>query len=217
MKKYIITAALGLALAAAITGDAMSEEKAVATFAGGCFWCMEPPFDKVDGVLSTTSGYTGGKVDNPTYKQVCDGTTGHAEALRVEYDPTRVSYRDLLEVYWRNIDPTTPNRQFCDYGDQYRPEIFYHDEEQKRLAEASKERVEASGLFDKVAVRISEAGPWYDAEDYHQDFYKKDPDRYYSYRKGCGRDARLSDLWDRWEGPILPDDMEKAETAGGGS
>jgi len=227
MRKHIITAALGILMAATIagdamsgdtmSGDAMSEEKAVATFAGGCFWCMEPPFDKVDGVLSTTSGYTGGKVENPTYKQVCDGTTGHCEALQVEYDPTRVSYRDLLEVYWRNIDPTTPNRQFCDYGDQYRPEIFYHNESQKRLAEESKARVEASGLFDKVVVRITKAGPFYDAEDYHQNFYLKEPDHYHRYRTGCGRDNRLHALWDRWKGPILPpDESEAAETAGGG-
>jgi len=206
MRNRMITAALGIALAAMTTGDAMSEEKAVATFAGGCFWCMEPPFDKLDGVLSTTSGYTGGKIENPTYKQVCDGTTGHAEALRIEYDPAQVTYRELLEVFWRNIDPTTPNRQFCDYGDQYRPEIFYHDAEQKRLAEASKQRLEDSGLFDKIAVRITEVSKWYDAEEYHQDFYKKEPDHYYRYRTGCGRDDRLGDLWDRFEGPILPED-----------
>jgi peptide-methionine (S)-S-oxide reductase len=206
MTNRMMTILLAGVLAAMTTGDAMSEEKAVATFAGGCFWCMEPPFDKLDGVLSTTSGYTGGKIENPTYKEVCAGTTGHAEALRVEYDPARITYRELLEVFWRNVDPTTPNRQFCDYGDQYRPEIFYHDDEQKRLAEASKANLEASGLFEKIAVRVTKVSTWYDAEDYHQDFYKKDPDRYYSYRKGCGRDDRLGDLWDRFEGPIVPED-----------
>jgi peptide-methionine (S)-S-oxide reductase len=192
MTNRMMTILLAGVLAAMTTGDAMSEEKA--------------PFDKLDGVLSTTSGYTGGKIENPTYKEVCAGTTGHAEALRVEYDPARITYRELLEVFWRNVDPTTPNRQFCDYGDQYRPEIFYHDDEQKRLAEASKANLEASGLFEKIAVRVTKVSTWYDAEDYHQDFYKKDPDRYYSYRKGCGRDDRLGDLWDRFEGPIVPED-----------
>jgi peptide-methionine (S)-S-oxide reductase len=180
------------------------EKTAIATFAGGCFWCMEPPFDKVDGVISTTSGYTGGAIDNPTYEQVCSGTTGHAEALQVTYDPSKATYAQLLEVFWRNVDPTTPNRQFCDTGDQYRPEIFYHTDEQKRLAEASKSNLEASGHFKKIAVRITPAKEFYPAEDYHQDFYKKNPDHYHRYRMGCGRDARLDDLWSDFEGPIVP-------------
>ena len=206
MKTIIMAASLFLVLAwgtHATGADETNEEKtnkseekkAIATFAGGCFWCMEPPFDKTQGVISTVSGYTGGKIENPTYKEVCSGTTGHAEALRVEYDPSKVTYEELLEVFWHNIDPTVKNRQFCDYGDQYRPEIFFHGEEQQRLAEASRKELEASGRFKKVEVRVTEAKVFYPAEDYHQDFYKKDPDRYYSYRKGCGRDDRLGELW----------------------
>lgn len=204
MKTSIIAGAIFLALAwGAAEADEMNEEKtnksnketAIATFAGGCFWCMEPPFDKTKGVISTVSGYTGGALENPTYKEVSSGVTGHAEALRVEYDPSTVTYEQLLDVFWLNIDPTTKNRQFCDYGDQYRPEIFYHGEEQKRLAEASKKTLEDSDRFKKVEVRITEAKVFYEAEEYHQDFYKKNPEHYYRYRDGCGREARLYDLW----------------------
>ncbi len=168
----------------------------VATFAGGCFWCMEPPFDALDGVLSTTAGYTGGSNEYPAYKEVSEGKTGHAEALQVRYDPRKITYVVLLDVFWRNIDPTTANRQFCDWGSQYRSAIFYHNDEQKRLAEESKTELEKSKRFDKpIATEIVRAPTFYPAEAYHQDYYKKNPDNYTSYRKGCGRDARLNELW----------------------
>jgi len=168
----------------------------VATFAGGCFWCMVPPYDKLDGVASVTSGYTGGRVENPTYEQVSAGGTGHAEAVQVLYDPRKIRYEKLLEVFWRNIDPTVSNRQFCDHGDQYRSEIFYHTEEQKRLAERSKAAIEKSKTFqDPIVTKITSASAFYPAEEYHQDFYKKNPIRYKFYRYNCGRDRRLEELW----------------------
>ena len=169
---------------------------ATATFAGGCFWCMEGPFDELDGVLSTTSGYTGGYTANPTYAQVSAGVTGHAEAVEVAYDPQRISYQELLTVYWRNIDPTTPNGQFCDHGDQYRPAIFYHNEAQRRLAEASKEEIERTKTFSApIVTEITQATEFYPAEEHHQDYYRKNPIRYKFYRLTCGRDARLTELW----------------------
>lgn len=168
---------------------------ASAIFAGGCFWCMEPPFDKLDGVAKTTSGYIGGQEKNPTYKQVSAGVTGHTEAVEVLYDPAKVSYEELLHVFWRNIDPTVENRQFCDRGSQYRTEIFYQDEGQKELAEASKAELETSGRFARVVTEITPAGTFYPAEGYHQDYYKKNPVRYKTYRLGCRRDARLEELW----------------------
>jgi len=167
---------------------------AKATFAAGCFWCTEADFDKVPGVVSTTSGYTGGTTKNPTYQQVSAGVTGHAEAVEVLYDPTKVTYEQLLDHYWKNVDPLTADRQFCDVGNQYRPVIFYHDEAQKRAAEASKARVQK--LFkEPVVVQIVPAGPFYRAEEYHQDYYKKNEVRYKYYRFGCGRDRRLQLLW----------------------
>ena len=169
---------------------------AVAVFAGGCFWCMEPPYDKLPGVISTISGYTGGKVANPTYEQVSAGGTGHAEAVQVRYDPTRISYATLLDVFWRNIDPVAVDRQFCDVGSQYRSAIFPVTPEQRRLAEASKRKLESSGRFDRpIATRIEPAATFYPAEDYHQDYYKKNPVRYKFYRWNCGRDQRLQELW----------------------
>jgi peptide-methionine (S)-S-oxide reductase len=167
-----------------------------ATFAGGCFWCMEPPFDSLDGVVSTTSGYTGGHTLNPTYQQVSAGGTGHAEAVEILYDPKKISYQRLLDVFWHNVDPTAGDHQFCDYGNQYRSEIFYHNNEQKRLAEASRAALEASKPFkDPIVTQISPAGTFYRAEGYHQDFYKKNPIRYKFYRYNCGRDERLKELW----------------------
>ena len=168
---------------------------ATATFAGGCFWCMEPPFDKLEGVVSTTSGYTGGQVDNPTYEQVSAGGTGHAEAIQIVYDPAKVSYETLLRVFWRNVDPTVKDRQFCDVGHQYRTAIFFHNDEQKRLAEESKAELLASGKVAQVYTEIVPAGPFYPAEEYHQDYYQKNPLRYKYYRWGCGRDKRLEELW----------------------
>lgn len=167
-----------------------------ATFAGGCFWCMEPPFDALDGVISTTSGYTGGQVVKPSYKQVSAGGTGHAEALRVIYDPKRINYTKLLDVYWHNVDPVAKDRQFCDSGNQYRPAIFYHGAEQKRLAEEYKQRLITSGRFKRpITVGIEAAGPFYAAEEYHQDYYLKNPVRYKFYRWNCGRDQRLHEVW----------------------
>jgi peptide-methionine (S)-S-oxide reductase len=168
----------------------------VATFAGGCFWCMEQPFDRIPGVVATISGYTGGRTVNPTYEDVSSGRTGHAEAVDVIYDPRKVSYEKLLEVFWVNVDPTTKDRQFCDSGPQYTSAIWYHDEEQRRAAEASRAQVEKTKTFKApIVTRIEMAGPFYPAEDYHQDFYLKNPVRYQLYRKGCGRDARLHELW----------------------
>ena len=169
---------------------------ATATFAGGCFWCMEPPFDKLDGVISTTSGYSGGTLKDPSYKQVSRGGTGHAEVLQVVYDPDKVSYAELLDVFWHNIDPTRIDGQFCDHGSQYRSEIFYHDNEQKQLAEQSKAALVELKPFEKpVLTEVTQASVFYPAEDYHQDYYKKNPVRYKFYRYGCGRDSRLEELW----------------------
>ena len=172
-----------------------------ATFAGGCFWCMEPPFDKLPGVVSTTSGYTGGRTQNPTYEEVSAGGTGHAEAIRVVFDPAKVSYGRLLEVFWHNIDPTVKDRQFCDVGSQYRAAIFYHTEEQKRLAEASRAQLEKAKPFkEPIVTPVQPAGDFWPAEEYHQDYYRKNPVRYHYYRAGCGRDDRLRQLWGKSEG-----------------
>jgi peptide methionine sulfoxide reductase msrA/msrB len=172
-----------------------------ATFAGGCFWCMEPPFDAVPGVYSTTSGYAGGRVKNPTYEQVSSGGTGHAEVLRVGYDPQRVTYGQLVAVFWRNVDPTDGGGQFCDRGTQYRPAIFYETEQQKQAALAAKKELEASGRLKRpVVVEVAPLGAFYAAEDYHQDFYKKSAFRYKSYRMGCGRDRRLEAIWGKEAG-----------------
>jgi len=180
--------------AGAVEQAAGTEERAIATFAGGCFWCMEPPFDELEGVIATTSGYTGGHKKDPTYKEVSAGGTGHTEAVQIVYNPKKVSYAKLLEVFWRNIDPLTKDAQFCDKGSQYRSGIFYHDEEQRRLAEESSTQVQAR--FQKpVVTEIVAASQFYPAEEYHQDFYKRNPVRYYTYREGCGRDRRLQDLW----------------------
>lgn len=174
-----------------------SNQLAKATFAGGCFWCMEPPYDKLDGVVSTTSGYAGGPEKNPTYEQVSSGTTGHAEVVQVVYDPNKVSYEKLLQVFWHNVDPLTPNAQFCDHGPQYRTAIFFHDAEQKRLAEASKRALEAGGkLPGPIVTQIAPLDDtFYPAEEYHQDYYVKNPLRYKLYRGNCGRDRRLEQLW----------------------
>jgi peptide-methionine (S)-S-oxide reductase len=165
---------------------------AKATFAGGCFWCMEPPFERLKGVVSVTSGYTGGQKVAPTYEEVSSGMTGHQESVEVLYDPRQVSYAKLLDVFWHNVDPTNNQGQFCDDGGQYRTAIFYHDAEQKRLAEASKAALEKRM---KVYTAIRPAGPFYAAEEYHQDYYKKNPIRYKFYRLNCGRDHRLEQIW----------------------
>jgi peptide-methionine (S)-S-oxide reductase len=182
--------------------EAVPPGAAIATFAGGCFWCMEPPFDKLDGVLSTTVGYTGGTMQNPTYKDVSKGGTGHAESVQITYDPNRISYEKLLDVFWHNVDPTSTGGQFCDWGDQYRSEIFYHTPEQKRLAEQSKANLEKSKPFkEPVVTRITAAGKFWPAEEYHQKYYQKNPLRYKFYRYGCGRDKRLEELWGKPASP----------------
>jgi len=191
-------AGLLLALAAATawsqTNPAAKTETAI--FAGGCFWCVEADFDKVDGVVATTSGYVGGRKENPTYQEVSAGGTGHAEAVRVEFDPTRISYQQLLEKFWPTIDPTVKDRQFCDIGSQYRTGIFPLNEQQMKTALASKAALERSKPFKQpIVTEIVMAGTFYPAEDYHQDYHDKNPIRYAFYRRNCGRDARLKELW----------------------
>ncbi len=192
-----VPALLALAcLPAFAQGPHVPPGHAVATFGGGCFWCMEPPYDKLPGVKATISGYMGGRSANPTYQQVTTGTTGHVEVLQVVYDPKKVSYEKLLEVFWVNIDPTVRDRQFCDSGNQYRSVVFYHDEAQRKAAEASKATVENTKPFkEPIVTPLEMASAFYPAEDYHQDYYVKSPTRYYQYRAGCGRDARLKSLW----------------------
>ena len=206
LKGWLRASLLGLGLIAADPGISQSKSEPVgkdlpsglarATLAGGCFWCMEAPFDKLDGVISTTSGYIGGKTKNPTYQEVSAGACGHTEAVDIVYDPKKVTFAKLLEVFWVNIDPTVKTRQFCDQGSQYRPEIFYHNADQKREAEASKAALSKSKPFKAdIVVDITAASDFWAAEDYHQDYYKKNPLRYKYYRNGCGRDARLKELW----------------------
>jgi len=168
--------------------------RATATFAGGCFWCMEPPFERLPGVISVVSGYTGGPKTEPTYEEVSSGETGHAESVEVTYDPTKVSYAKLLDTFWHNVDPFAVNFQFCDHGTQYRTAIFTHDAEQKRLADESKRNLEVK-FGKKIATQIVPASRFWAAEDYHQDYYKKNPVRYKFYRFNCGRDQRLTEIW----------------------
>jgi len=195
----LLAISIGSALAANKPAD--SPTLAKATFAGGCFWCMEPPYDKLDGVVSTISGYTGGHQKDPTYRQVSAGVTGHAEAVEITYDPRKISYEKLLDVFWHNVDPTDAGGQFCDRGNQYRTAIFYHDDEQKRLAEASKTALEKSKPFEQpIVTKIVVADTFYPAEDYHQDYYIKNPIRYKFYRFSCGRDRRLEELWGKQAG-----------------
>ena len=194
--------------------DANSDQMATAVFAGGCFWCMEPPFDKLDGVLSTISGYTGGHTENPTYEQVSSDKTGHYEAVKVTYDPTKIDYATLLNVFWHNVDPLTADGQFCDKGDSYRTAIFYQNEKQQKLAEDSKKKLEHSGYFEQpIVTPILPAQTFYAAEDYHQNYYQVNAIRYKYYRFACGRDRRLDELWRttaREGGPLIP--SEKIQT-----
>jgi peptide-methionine (S)-S-oxide reductase len=191
-----LLAAAFLVHALACAGQQPDPGRAVATFAGGCFWCMEPPYDALPGVISTTSGYMGGPRKNPSYEEVSSGATGHAEVVQVVYDPKKVTYEKLLEVFWKNVDPTVRDRQFCDIGSQYRTAIFYHTDEQRRLAEVSKRMLAKAKPFkDDIVTPVVPAGEFWRAEDYHQDFYVKNPVRYKFYRTGCGRDARLKQLW----------------------
>jgi peptide-methionine (S)-S-oxide reductase len=169
--------------------------RATAIFAGGCFWCVEADFDKLAGVTATESGYAGGRQPNPTYEQVSAGGTGHAEAVRVTYDPKTVTYEQLLDYFWRHVDPTVKDRQFCDAGNQYRTAILYESAAQRRAAEASKAALEKSGRLAQVYTEVAPAGTFYPAEEYHQDYYRKNPIRYKFYRTSCGRDARLKEVW----------------------
>ena len=188
--------ACAFAIAASVAQAAPPANTAKATFAGGCFWCVESDFDKVPGVIATTSGYTGGSVANPSYEQVSGKHTGHAEAVQVLYDPAKVSYETLLQKYWHSIDPTTKDRQFCDVGNPYRTAIFVHDAAQEAAAKASLLALEKSKPFkEPIVTTIETAGPFYPAEDYHQDYYIKNPVRYNYYRFACGRDARVKELW----------------------
>ena len=200
----VLAACAAIGLACGVTVQSQTQAPAAApvaatakaVFAGGCFWCVESDFDKVDGVLSTTSGYTGGSVANPTYEQVSAKTTGHAEAVEVVYDPTKVSYEQLLNKFWHTIDPTTKDRQFCDAGSPYRTAIFTHDAAQMAAAKKSLADLEKTKPFkEPIVTQIVAATPFYPAEDYHQDYYKKNPVRYQYYRLSCGRDARIEQLW----------------------
>ncbi len=208
----LVAVAVGIVTAVAVGGPRAQGTTATgpapaglakATFAGGCFWCVESDFDKVPGVVSTTSGYIGGKLANPSYEQVSAKTTGHAEAVEIVYDPKRVSYEQLLEYFWRTIDPTTKDRQFCDSGSPYRSAVFALDAQQLAAAKASRASLEGSKPFkEPIVTEIALAGPFYAAEDYHQDYYKKNPIRYKYYRTSCGRDARIAQLWGT--SPVLP-------------
>ncbi len=195
-RRLALLLVIALAAPAQAAMSATPPKTAVATFAGGCFWCVEHAFDDVPGVLTTTSGYIGGHTPNPTYEQVSSGRTGHTEAVQVVYDPAKVSYATLLDTFWRNIDPTQRDGQFCDHGSQYRSEIFFHDDEQRRAAEASKENLMKNKPFKgEIVTAISRTSGFYRAEEYHQDYYRKNPVRYKFYKNGCGRDARLKELW----------------------
>ncbi|MBI3622083.1 MAG: peptide-methionine (S)-S-oxide reductase MsrA [Nitrospirae bacterium] len=186
----------GIAAPAPPSTASSTSDIEIATFAGGCFWCVESDFDKIAGVTATISGFTGGHVKNPTYKEVSAGGTGHAEAVEIHFDPARVSYARLLDVFWHSIDPTVKDQQFCDVGNQYRTAIFYHTDEQKRLAEESKAALERSKPFkEPIVTEITAAAAFYPAEEYHQNFYKKESVRYHFYRYNCGRDQRLEQLW----------------------
>lgn len=189
MKKFVL--ALGLT---ALTAAAQAAT-ATAVFAGGCFWCTESDFEKLPGVVAAESGYTGGKTANPTYEAVSAGHTGHTEAVRVTYDPAKVSYAQLVEFFWRTIDPTEKDRQFCDVGDQYRSGIYWGTDAERQVAEASLAKLKASGRFKNIYTEVKKADPFYVAEDYHQDYYKKNSVRYSYYRFSCGRDAQLKRVW----------------------
>jgi peptide-methionine (S)-S-oxide reductase len=189
---FLLAAAL---LAVPAAAQAPAAQTATAIFAGGCFWCMEADFDKLPGVLDTETGYTGGTVANPTYEQVSAEVTGHAEAVRVTYDPSTLSYERLLDYFWRHIDPTVKDKQFCDTGTPYRSAIFYLDESQRQAAEASRDALLKSGKFSRIHTEIVAAGTFWPAEELHQNYYKKNPFRYYVYRSLCGRDDRLKEVW----------------------
>jgi peptide-methionine (S)-S-oxide reductase len=194
----LVAASMLAAFTATTVSAASDDELATATFAGGCFWCVESDFDKVPGVVETISGYTGGTVENPNYKQVTKGGTGHREAVQIRYDPKQVSYERLLHIFWRSVDPTDGGGQFCDRGESYQTAIFVGNEEERRLAETSREMLQESMMLDApVVTPVEPAGVFYPAEDYHQDYYTKNPIRYRFYRFSCGRDSRVKQVWGR--------------------
>ena len=197
---WLFAALLAGSTPAALAADAPAEKTATAIFAGGCFWCTEADFEKKAGVISAESGYIGGKTPNPTYEQVSSGGTGHTEAVRVTYDPAKVSYAALVDYFWPTIDPTVKNQQFCDHGSQYRSAIFWQNDDERKIAEASRAALLASGKFKQIYTEIVAATVFYPAEAYHQDYYKKNAVRYAYYRQGCGRDARLEELWGKKPG-----------------
>jgi peptide-methionine (S)-S-oxide reductase len=204
-RSFLHSAALALVLLVpALVHADEPAGRAKATFAGGCFWCMQPPFENLPGVVSTTVGYAGGTVKNPTYEQVSDGGTGHAESVQIVYDPSKITYEKLLDVFWHNVDPLTPEAQFCDHGHQYRTVIFYHDEAQHRLAEESKAAL-AKRFTKPIVTEIVAATEFWPAEDYHQKYHEKNPIRYRYYRWNCGRDQRLKEVW----GDQAPPPMEE--------
>jgi peptide-methionine (S)-S-oxide reductase len=194
LKRWIASLLLCVSLLGVMPPMAYGQTLAKATFAGGCFWCMEKPFDTLPGVVSTTSGYTGGQTVNPSYRQVSSGKTGHAESVQVVYDPAQVGYEKLLDVFWHNVDPLDAGGQFCDRGTQYRSGIFVSDEPQRKLAEQSKQGLEKSGI-QPIATQIVSAGEFYPAEDYHQNYYETNALKYRFYRFSCGRDQRLAEVW----------------------
>jgi peptide-methionine (S)-S-oxide reductase len=193
---FAVSTLFALTLSSAIAADvAGTAGEASAIFASGCFWCTESDFEKLPGVISAESGYTAGRTANPSYEEVSAGGTGHTEAVRVRYDPARVSYPQMLDHFWRNVDPTVKDSQFCDHGTQYRSGIYFLDDAQRKAAEASRDALLKSGRFAQIHTEIVAATTFYPAEEYHQDYYKKNPLRYNLYRRGCGRDARLEQLW----------------------
>lgn len=195
MKPRLLLLALAAGLLPAATPAAGPAQTASALFAGGCFWCVEADFEKLPGVISAESGYTGGTLAQPSYEQVSAGGTGHAEAVRVIYDPAKVSYAQLLDYFWHHIDPTVKNRQFCDIGTQYRSAIFWQNDSERKAAEASRDALLKSGKLAQIQTEIVAASAFYPAEEYHQDYYKKNPVRYNFYRYNCGRDARVKQVW----------------------
>lgn len=186
---------LGQSAGAADAPAAKAPEVRTAIFAGGCFWCIEADFEKLPGVVGAEAGYTAGQTVNPTYKQVSAGTTGHTEAVRLTYDPQKVSYQQLVDYFWRHIDPTVKNRQFCDVGSQYRSGIYWQNDAERKIAESSRDVLLATGKLPRIETEIAQASTFYVAEEYHQDYYKKNPLRYAYYRQGCGRDARVQQIW----------------------
>ncbi len=192
--RFLMLAAMLFAPWVSAQGEEQNPDQAIAIFAGGCFWCMEPPYDQLEGVHETLSGYTGGNTENPSYEQVTGGNSGHYEAVKITYDPNKISYQTLLDIFWRNIDPLDAGGQFCDRGSSYLSAVFYLNEDQKQLAEASQQRV-AERFEQPVATKVLPAKAFYPAENYHQNYYQKNPLRYKYYRYSCGRDGRLEELW----------------------